>query len=119
VTRRILNQDEPEKGGWNAMVTWTAGSAQINPAANNLIRGHGRGAVFGWPTSAALEGLRNAWFAATDDAARADIGRRMQRQAFQDVPYIPVGQFFSPTAYKADLQGVLKGVALFYGVKRS
>ncbi len=119
VTRRILNQDEPEKGGWNALAIWTAGSAQINPAANNLLRGHGRAAVFGWPTSPELESLRNAWFEAPDDAARADLGRRMQRQAFQDVPYVPLGQFFSPTAYKAELQGVLKGVALFYGIKRA
>ena len=42
----------------------------------------------------------------------------MQRQAFVDVPYVPLGQFFSPTAYRADLDGVLKGVALFYGVRR-
>ena len=75
--------------------------------------------TFGWPTSAELEGLRNAWFEAPNDTARAEIGKRMQRQAFQDVPYVPLGQFFSPTAYKAELQGVLKGVALFYGVKRA
>jgi peptide/nickel transport system substrate-binding protein len=118
VVRRILNQDPPDKGGWNATVSFTAGSAQVNPAANNLIRGHGRSALFGWPTSPELEALRNAWFDAPDDAARADIGRRMQRQAFEDVPYVPLGQFFSPTALRSDLDGMLKGVALFYGIKR-
>ncbi|SDC34133.1 ABC transporter substrate-binding protein [Belnapia rosea] len=119
VVRRVLNQDPPDKGGWNGTVSFTAGSAQVNPAANNLIRGHGRAALFGWPSSAPLEEMRNAWFDAPDDATRAEIGRRMQRQAFQDVPYVPLGQFFSPTALRADLDGMLKGIALFYGIKRS
>ncbi len=119
VVRRVLNQDPPDKGGWNGTVSFTAGSAQVNPAANNLIRGHGRAALFGWPSSAPLEEMRNAWFDAPDDATRAEIGRRMQRQAFQDVPYVPLGQFFSPTALRTDLDGMLKGIALFYGIKRS
>jgi len=119
VTQRILKQDPPEQGGWNAMISWTAGSAQVNPAANNLIRGNGRRTIFGWPTSPELERLRDAWFDAPDDPARAAIGRQMQRQALEDVPYVPLGQFFSPTAYRADLTGMLKGVALFYGIRRT
>lgn len=118
IVRRMLNQDPPDRGGWNAVVSWTAGSAQANPAGNLLIRGHGRNAIFGWPTSPDLEAQRNAWFDAPDDAARAALGRQMQRQAFQDVPYVPLGQFFQPTAYRADLDGMLKGIALFYGIRR-
>ena len=118
VVRRILNQDPPERGGWNATVSFTAGSAQVNPAANNLIRGHGRSAIFGWPTVPELERLRDAWFDAPDDAARAGIGRAMQRTAFAEVPYVPLGQFFAPTALRQDLDGMLKGVALFYNIRR-
>lgn len=119
VTQRILNRNPVAQGGWNSMVSWTAGSAQVNPAANNLIRGHGERAIFGWPTSPALERLRDSWFDAPDDAARAAIGRQMQARAFEDVPYVPLGQFFSPTALRADLEGMLKGVALFYGIRRA
>jgi peptide/nickel transport system substrate-binding protein len=119
VTQRILNRNPPAQGGWNSMMSWTAGSAQVNPAGNNLIRGHGQSAIFGWPTSPELEALRNSWFEAPDDTARAEIGRKMQLQAFQDVPYIPLGQFFSPTALRGDLDGMLKGVALFYNIRRT
>jgi peptide/nickel transport system substrate-binding protein len=42
----------------------------------------------------------------------------MQQVAFAEVPYVPLGQFFSPTALRSDLEGMLKGVALFYGIKR-
>ncbi|MBY0331905.1 MAG: ABC transporter substrate-binding protein [Acetobacteraceae bacterium] len=119
VTQRIQNRGPVAQGGWNSMVSWTAGSAQVNPAANNLIRGHGERAIFGWPTAPELERLRNAWFEAPDDAARAQIGRQMQRQCFEDVPYVPLGQFFSPTALRGDLDGMLKGVALFYNIRRT
>ncbi|TCH97344.1 ABC transporter substrate-binding protein [Roseococcus sp. SYP-B2431] len=118
VVRRMLNQDPPERGGWNATVSFTAGSAQVNPAANNLIRGHGRSAIFGWPSVPELETLRDTWFDAPDDAARAQIGRQMQRAAFDQVPYVPLGQFFSPTALRANLEGMLQGVALFYNIRR-
>lgn len=119
VTQRILKQDPPSQGGWNMMVSWSAGSAQVNPAANNLIRGHGRAALFGWPTIPRLEALRDSWFVAPDDAARAGIGREMQRVAFEQVPYVPLGQFFSPTVLRSELEGMLKGVALFYGIRRA
>ncbi len=119
VTQRILKQDPPAQGGWNMMVSYTAGSAQVNPAANNLIRGHGRAAIFGWPTIPELETLRTAWFAAPDEATQARIGREMQKVAFEQVPYVPLGQFFSPTALRADLQDMQKGVALFYGIRRA
>lgn len=119
VTQRILNRNPVAQGGWNSMVSWTAGSAQVNPAGNNLIRGHGQRAIFGWPTSAELEALRDSWFEAPDDAARAEIGRKMQLAAFRDVPYVPLGQFFSPTALRAELDGMLKGVALFYNIRRA
>ena len=43
----------------------------------------------------------------------------MQVQAFEDVPVLPTGMYFSPTAYRSNLTGVIKsGVALMWGVKR-
>ena len=119
VTQRILKQDPVPQGGWNLMVSYTAGSAQVNPAANNLIRGHGKGAIFGWPTIPKLEELRAAWFDAPDEATQARIGWEMQQVAFAEVPYVPLGQFFSPTALRSDLEGMLQGVALFYGIRRA
>jgi peptide/nickel transport system substrate-binding protein len=120
VLRRIVNTEPPERGGWNTMCSFTAATSQINPAAHNMIRGNGRQASFGWPTAPELEKLRDEWlFNAADDAARADIGRRMQLQAFQDVPYIPLGLWYQNTAYRSNLTGVLKGLPLFWNVRRS
>ncbi len=42
----------------------------------------------------------------------------MQRQAFIDVPYVPLGLFFQPTAYRRDLSGIIQGPPLFWNVQR-
>jgi peptide/nickel transport system substrate-binding protein len=42
----------------------------------------------------------------------------MQRQCFIDVPYIPLGLFFQPTAYRSNLTGIIQGPPLFWNVKR-
>jgi peptide/nickel transport system substrate-binding protein len=63
--------------------------------------------------------LRGQWFTAPDEASRQQICRQMQRQAFQDLPYLPLGVFYQPTAYRTNLTGMLKGFPLFYNVRRA
>ncbi|MDN3565860.1 ABC transporter substrate-binding protein [Paeniroseomonas aquatica] len=116
--RRQANRELPDKGGYNAFCTFTAGVNQFNPAAHNFIRGSGLTATFGWSSSPPLEEMRNRWLQSTDDAARRDLGREMQRQAFLDVPYVPLGQFYQPTAYREDISGLLKGLPLFWNLRR-
>jgi peptide/nickel transport system substrate-binding protein len=115
--RRMANREPPDKGGYNLFCTYSAGVTQYNPAAHNFIRGSGDKATFGWSVSPGLETLRDQWFDAPDDAARLEIGRAMQKQAFIDVPYVPLGVFYQPTAYRADLTGVIKGPPLFWNIK--
>jgi peptide/nickel transport system substrate-binding protein len=56
---------------------------------------------------------------APDTAAQQKIGIEMQRQAFIDVPYVPLGVLYQPTAYKKELTGVLRGLPLFWNVRRA
>jgi hypothetical protein len=73
-----------------------------------LIRGHGRSAIFGWPTVPELETLRNAWFAAPDLAAERRIAEEIQRHAWQEVPFIPLGLVLPPQAYRRSIRDVVK-----------
>ena len=75
----------------------------MTPAGHLLLRGNGRDAWFGWPDAPKLEALRDAWFDAPDLDAQKRIAREMQLQAFQDVPYIPIGQYFTDSAYQKGL----------------
>jgi peptide/nickel transport system substrate-binding protein len=43
----------------------------------------------------------------------------MQKQAMIDVPYMPLGQYQQPTAYRSDITGVLNGFATFWNLRRS
>jgi peptide/nickel transport system substrate-binding protein len=119
ILQRAGNHDGPERGGYNAFCTYATGVSQLNPAAHNFLRGNGLKATFGWPVSPRLEELRDAWFTAPDVAAQKRLGEQMQAQAFVDVPYVPLGVFYQPTAYRRGLAGVLKGLPLFWSVRRA
>ena len=118
VLRRQASREPSDKGGYNLFCTYSAGVTQLNPSAHNFLRGSGDKATFGWSRSPKLEELRDRWFSAPDTAAQAALGVEMQRQAFIDVPYVPLGAFFQPTAYKSELTGMLKGLPLFWNVGR-
>ncbi len=117
--KRMNSRETPDKGGYNAFCTYSAGVTQLNPSAHNFIRGSGDKATFGWARSPKLEELRDAWLVAPDSATQKKIGIEMQRQAFIDVPYVPLGVFYQPTAYKKELTGMLKGLPLFWNVRRA
>jgi peptide/nickel transport system substrate-binding protein len=66
-----------------------------------------------------VEALRDTWLAADDLPAQRAIARDLQAQALVDVPYVPAGSYFQPTAYKADLTDMGKGLIQFTGVRRA
>ena len=118
VVQRRANRNAPAQGGWNMLFTFFSGLDLMNPAVNPLLRAHGAGAFFGWPDSPPLEALRAEWLDAESLPAQRAIAMRIQEQAFQDVPYVPLGQFFQPTAWRRSVQGVLKGPTLFWNIRR-
>jgi len=121
IVRRRTNQAPPDKGGWNVFFSFLDRSIpNTNPYGNQAIRADGLAGWDGWPTSARIEALRAAWL----DAAGLDEQRRicteLQMQLWQDVPYIPMGEYWQTTAYRKGLLGVLPGCfTVFYGVRRA
>ncbi len=114
---RRAKMDPVEEGGWSMFHTSWSGLDQVNPAGHIFLRGNGKKASPGWPDDPKLEAMRDAWFKAPDVAAQKKLCEAMQLQAFQDVPYIPLGQYFQPTAYQSNLSGVLHGNPVFWNVK--
>ena len=119
VVQRFASHEPLEKGGWSMYPNYVFSVSMISPAANNYIRGNGSSAMFGWPNAPRLEALRDQWLATSDLATQQRICRDMQLQAFQDVPYYPLGVFYPATAYRNSLTGVLDGYSLFYNVRRA
>jgi peptide/nickel transport system substrate-binding protein len=119
--RRRRNQETVEKGGWSAFFGGIDRSTpSTNPYGNHWIRADGLAAFDGWPTIPRIEALRAAWL----DAGNLDEQRRicteLQMQLWQDVPYIPMGEYWQSTAYRKDLLDVLPGCfAVFWGIRRA
>ena len=78
----------------------------------NLIRGPRR------MDTPKLEALRDAWFMAPDLAAQQQLAREIQLQTFQDLPYIPAGQFFQATAYNTRVRDVVPGYSVFWNLQK-
>jgi peptide/nickel transport system substrate-binding protein len=119
VTRRT-SQNPTDKGGWSAFITALDGLTVSNPGGNFALRGNGKKAWFGWPTDDRLEVLRAAWFDAPDLTSQKAITEQIQRQALETLPYIPLGQYFQPTAFRSDIKDIQPGMfPLFWSVRRA
>ncbi|GAC1343749.1 MAG: ABC transporter substrate-binding protein [Acetobacteraceae bacterium] len=117
---RRASQEPVEKGGWSTFCTSSQGAALSNPIANNMIRGAGRAGWFGWPDSPALRDLRNAWLDAPDPAAQKAIAGDIQRTVLTEVPYIPTGQWFTPSAWRNTLAGIVSSSSpMFWNVTKA
>jgi peptide/nickel transport system substrate-binding protein len=116
--QRLFSKKPPNEGGWNIYCVTLQGTDALTPATARYLRGNGEQAAAGWPNSAKLEALHEAWLDAPDVASQRLIAREIQAQAFIDVPYCPLGTSFFETAYSSDLAGVLDGQAIFWNVRR-
>jgi peptide/nickel transport system substrate-binding protein len=117
---RRASQEPVEKGGWSTFCTSAQGAGLANPISNNMIRGAGKTGWFGWPDSPALRKLREAWLDAPDLDAQRIIAAEIQRTVFEEVPYIPTGQWFTPSAWRNNLSGIVSGSSpVFWNLKKA
>jgi peptide/nickel transport system substrate-binding protein len=119
VVQRRASTKPPADGGWNLLCIGATGFDTFTPATHLSLRGNGKGAGYGWPNDPKIEALRENWLNEPDLATQQKIAREIQVQAFQEVPYFPVGLSRQPTAFRPDMIGVLEGFALFWNVRRA
>jgi peptide/nickel transport system substrate-binding protein len=118
VVQRGYRQNPISEGGWSIFGSMTGGLDWDNPACSPALRGTGKAATNGWTKAPKLEDLRDQWLRAPDVAAQKTLAAEVQRQAFIDVPMLPLGLYYQPAAFRAELTGMLKGLNLFTGVRR-
>ncbi|WP_419900347.1 ABC transporter substrate-binding protein [Roseomonas sp. USHLN139] len=113
VVQRRSSREPAGKGGWNIFHTTWKSSSIANPALNTNIRGQGAAGWFGWFDSPAIETLTRDWLEAASDEEQQRLFDAIQREAFEQAPVVPLGQFQQKTALRADLAGLLPGPAAF------
>ncbi len=114
INQRRNNRSPPDKGGWSVFFGPFSGYNRYDPAAHLGINGQ----YSGWPKIPEIEALREQWFDAPDLASRKAIAREIQLLVWRDVPYIPLGSYYPLTAFRRSLQGVMRGGATFFNVRR-
>ncbi|HVL71057.1 MAG TPA: ABC transporter substrate-binding protein [Beijerinckiaceae bacterium] len=106
VTRRAV-KTAPDQGGWNVFITWAGGASVGNPIALAGHAANGEKGWFGWPSNDLHEQLRDKWASAAGVEEQKKVAREIQKNAWDFVPHVWLGQWVAPVAYRANLRGVL------------
>ena len=120
VTRRA-SQKPIKEGGWNMFFTNWVSADVSNPVANVSVGGRGtKGGWFGWAEDAKVEQLRDAFARAGTPEEQKKIAADLQKHAYEQVIYIPLGQYLAPSAWSTKLSGVLGGPAtpVFWNIEK-
>ena len=122
VISRRTSQKPVSEGGWNMFFTnWVAADV-INPIVNFSIGGQGKkGGWFGWAEDAKIEALKDAFARSSSPEEQKKIAADIQQEAYDQVIYIPLGQYLAPSAWRKSLSGVLEGPAtpIFWNIDKS
>jgi peptide/nickel transport system substrate-binding protein len=114
---RRAKKESVKEGGWNLFHTWAISADTMTPAVNSAIAGTCERAWFGWYCSEAMERLRGEFARTTDPARRKQLAEEIQRLAFDEVPYVPWGQWVLPSAHRRNVRGVLQfGAQLLWNI---
>jgi peptide/nickel transport system substrate-binding protein len=113
VTRRA-SQKPIKEGGWNMFFTNWVGADILNPIANVSTSGRGKtnGGWFGWTEDAKLEELRDKYARATSADEQKKLAAEVQKEVYDKVIYIPLGEYKVPSVWRTSLTGVTAGAAV-------
>jgi peptide/nickel transport system substrate-binding protein len=121
VVSRRTSQKSPKEGGWNLFFTNWAGADLMNPIVNFAIGGKGtKGGWFGWADDPKIEQMKDAFVRASSPEEQKKIAVDIQKEAYDQVIYLPLGQFTQPSAWRKSLTGVLDGPAtpIFWNIDK-
>lgn len=111
--RPIKEHPDEKRGGWHVFHTTGPGIAQSNPLGNSVVPTPCDGKNYaGWPCDEALEKTRLEFITADTPEKQQAVIDRVQEHFYRVLPYIILGQFMAPVAYRDSLEGVLEAPRL-------
>ncbi len=120
VVQRRTSREPLDKGGWSLFPYGAPAAEYRDPVFATNLRGNGKDAWFGWPSDDKIEALRTAWMDSNDESEKKRLDTQIQTRAFETVPFIPLGQYLPPSAWRNNLSGILKGaVPVFWNVSKA
>jgi peptide/nickel transport system substrate-binding protein len=121
VVSRRASQKPVSEGGWNMFFTnWVAADV-MNPLVNFSVGGRGKnGGWFGWAEDAKIEKLKDQFARSSSPEEQKKLAAEIQQEAYDQVIYIPLGQYLQPSAWRKSITGVLDGPAtpIFWNIEK-
>lgn len=119
VTQRRTSKEPVEKGGWSILHTWVPSVIIGDPVQQLYARGLGPTGWFGWYQDDEAEKQAREWLLAQSQPERDAAADAFQKRAFENVPFVPIGQFQIRTAYRKNLTGLIEATgAYFWNIRR-
>lgn len=97
LSARQRSTDPAVMAGWSCFCVGWAGLWPSNPGSNIPLNGV--------KANPKMEALKAAWFDAPDLAGQKQLAEKMQLLGFEEPPFIPLGQYFIPYAYRSGMSG--------------
>lgn len=121
MAQRRANKKSPAEGGWNIGFTYWNGLGASDPIGNAPMQASCDKAWPGWPCDAEHQALIDAFPLAQKLEERRTIAAQIQQSAYRLVPYVPIGQWFTPIAHGPSLKGVLPvpQVMVFWNLEKA
>src|SRR6202012_3843184 len=122
VVSRRASQKPDNEGGWDMFFSNWVVADVMNPIGNASVSGRGKnGGWFGWADDAKLEAMRDEFARATSPEEQKKIAIDIQKEVYDQVIYVPLGQYTIPSAWRKSLTGVLDGPAtpIFWNIDKS
>jgi peptide/nickel transport system substrate-binding protein len=114
VVARRGKKDPPDQGGWHLFHTTAGGASQALPFSNLGTLTGCDAAWFGWPCDQEAEKMRQAFMRETDTAKQKQIADAWHKRLWENIPYIPVGQYDQPIIHRKNVTGLVKGVMVVW-----
>jgi peptide/nickel transport system substrate-binding protein len=99
--------------------TWAPGRVIQSPLTSTQLIHPCDPKIFnGNPCDQPMEALRSEFFAASAETRRAVVDR-LQTRFYEVMPYVLVGQFLAPKAWRDNLSGIVNASEfVFWGVEK-
>ncbi|MGG5822272.1 ABC transporter substrate-binding protein [Falsiroseomonas sp. HW251] len=108
MVQRRASKEPVDRGGWSMIHTTTSGTDIAVPAIHLFLRANGADAWFGWPSDARIEELRTQWLDASSPDEGRRIGAELNRRAMEVLPYVPLGFYWQPSAWRRNVTGAFR-----------
>ena len=118
--RRRVSQEPTGAGGWSFFVTTSGALGASNPADFAWLQANGTSGPPGWPKDDVLQDLLGRFADTTTDDERRAVASSIEEQAARSLPFVPLGQYQQPTAYRSNVSNLVPaGAPVFWNLHKS